>query len=131
MKKILFTDLDDTLLTRDRRMTERNAGAIRRLLAEGHYFAAATGRPLPATLPLLRKLGLTGPRCFAVTYNGGLIYDTAAQKILFRKSIPLPYVKHIFAEADRNGLYCQTYSDQTLLCRSAQKKPITTAGDSA
>ncbi len=118
MKKILFTDLDDTLLTRDKRLTQQNASSIRRLLDEGHYFAASTGRPLPATLPLLRSLGLDRPGCFAVTYNGGLIYDVSQNKVLFKRSVPLAFVKHIFTEADRFGLYCQTYDDETMLCRS-------------
>ena len=117
MKKILFTDLDDTLLTRDRKLTEKNYDAITRALKAGHLFAACTGRPLPATLPLLRRLGLDGPGCYAVTYNGGLIYDAAQKKVLFKKSVSLDHVRHIFEEADRFGLYCQTYSEEALLCR--------------
>ena len=118
MKKILFTDLDDTLLTRKKHLTAQNAAAIRRALDAGHLLAVITGRPLAATLPLMKELRLDGPGCFAVTCNGGLIYDMHSRETIFKKTIPIPYVKHIFAEADRFGLYCQTYSDQTLLCRS-------------
>ena len=42
--RILFTDLDGTLLTDDRMVSEGNRRAIADALERGNYIAAATGR---------------------------------------------------------------------------------------
>jgi Cof subfamily protein (haloacid dehalogenase superfamily) len=117
-KKVLFTDLDDTLLTRSKELTPANASAIRRALDSGHKIVASTGRPLASTLPLLKKIHLDGEGCYVITYNGGMITDLYHQKNLYKKTLPLPVVRHIFKEAAAYGIYCQTYSDTSLLCKS-------------
>ena len=44
--KILFVDLDATLLCDDKTISEGNRKAIRKMLDAGHYIALATGRPI-------------------------------------------------------------------------------------
>ena len=46
MKKILFTDLDQTLLKRDKSVSAENRRAIQRMLDAGHHLVVATGRPV-------------------------------------------------------------------------------------
>ena len=43
--KILFADLDRTLLCDDKSISEKNRAAIQKMLERGHYFVLATGRP--------------------------------------------------------------------------------------
>ena len=63
MKKILFTDLDETLLKSDKTVSRENRRAIRRMLDAGHHLEVATGRPLNSGQTVVRQLGLTQPRC--------------------------------------------------------------------
>ena len=42
--KILFADLDHTLLCDDKSISEKNRAAIQKMLERGHYFVLATGR---------------------------------------------------------------------------------------
>lgn len=114
-KKILFTDLDGTLLNTQKEISPENAAAIDDALLAGHKIVISTGRPLCGCLKQIRDLHLDRPGCYAITYNGGLIYDCYEQKAIYRKSIPIPYVKQIFEEAKKRDLYCQTYSDECLL----------------
>jgi hypothetical protein len=44
--KILFTDLDGTLLTDDKRISETDMRSIRAMIDAGHKFVMTTGRPL-------------------------------------------------------------------------------------
>ena len=44
--KILFADLDHTLLCDDKSISEKNRAAIQKMLERGHYFVLATGRPV-------------------------------------------------------------------------------------
>ena len=44
--KILFADLDRTLLCDDKSISEKNRAAIQKMLERGHYFVLATGIPV-------------------------------------------------------------------------------------
>lgn len=109
MKKILFTDLDGTLLNDDKQVSEGNRAAIQRLLDAGHYFVVATGRPTKSAFKVAKKLGLTMPGCYMIAYNGGVIFDCSTEEILMEKTLPMEYVRYLFQEAEKYGLYIQTY----------------------
>lgn len=80
--KIFFTDMDDTLLNSEKQVTKENMDAISEALAAGHKIVFNTGRPLSGFLPILKELGFDREGCYAIAFNGGLIYDCAAKKTL-------------------------------------------------
>ena len=45
-KKILFTDLDDTLLDDNKNVAPEDVDTINEMLGVGHRFVIATGRPI-------------------------------------------------------------------------------------
>lgn len=116
--KILFTDLDGTLLNDERNISYQNKQAIQRALENNHKVVIATGRPLPSALLLIEELGLTGDGCYAITYNGGLIYDCGAKKAITKSAIPLEYVHHIFKTAKEYAIHCHTYADEHVISES-------------
>lgn len=120
--KVLFLDLDGTLLNDDKEFTPENQQAIHRALMCGHKVVISTGRPLTSAAAIAKELGLTQEGCFAIAYNGGEIYDLYRQKSLYRKTIPLPYVRHIFECASEWGLHCQTYDSRQLLALSENRE---------
>ena len=79
--KIFFSDLDGTLLNDHQEITAGNQAAISEALAAGHKIVIATGRPLASARIQAERLKLTGEGCYAITYNGGLIYDSAPQHL--------------------------------------------------
>lgn len=111
MKKILFTDLDGTLLNNEKHVSEGNRAAIQRLLDAGHYLVVATGRPTKSAFKVAKELGLTRPGCYLIAYNGGVIFDCANEKICAEKTLPLEYARYLFAEAEKYGIYIQTYGE--------------------
>ena len=46
--KILFVDLDATLLSDDKTVSEENRAAIQKMLLAGHDIVLSTGRPVEA-----------------------------------------------------------------------------------
>lgn len=120
--KILFSDLDDTLLNKDKSISRQNRRAIVEMLEQGHYFVAVTGKPIAAGRRVVRNLGLTMPGCYMIAFNGALIYDCAADRVLFERTLPLDIVREIIEEADREGIYVQTYQKTYILTREHRKE---------
>lgn len=124
MKKILFTDLDGTLLKNDKTISAKNKKAIDRMLAAGHLLAAATGRSVDTALKVLTPHGLAGPGFYMVACNGAVVYDCGQKRMLMEQTVPLPYVEYLFAEAERYKLHIHTYDDKDVLakrdCRELQ-----------
>ena len=104
---ILFTDLDGTLLTDSKELTKENQDAIREAIEAGHKVVISTGRPLAGATAQARALHLDGEGCYIICFNGGEIYDCAAQKSLYRKSIPFEEVRYVFDLAHKRGLHMQ------------------------
>ena len=113
--KILFVDLDATLLCDDKSVSKRNREAIRRMLAEGHYIALATGRPVESGRIVARELGLTLPGCYMVAFNGAVLYDCSADRVLLKRSIPIDVVQELFERAKKAGIYVQTYTNTDII----------------
>lgn len=113
--KILFTDLDGTLLNRDKKISSENLEAIDYASRQGNITVISTGRSLSSALPYIEELASVQKQSYAITYNGGLIYDCTSQKILYKKTIPLPYVQYIFQQAKKFHIHCQTYEDGYVL----------------
>ena len=114
-QKALFMDLDGTLLNDSKEITAGNRRAIDFLLSKGHYVIITTGRPLVSAVIQARKLGLTGPGCCLIAFNGCTIYDPFAEKILFRDTIRLPLVERLFREAVSQRLHIQCYDETCCL----------------
>lgn len=110
---MIFLDLDGTLLNDAKMLPRVNKEAIDQALVRGHKVIVCTGRPLSSTLHLLPVFGLDKPGCYAITFNGGLIYDAGAKTAIYQKTIPLEQVKYVFDKAYEFGrIQIQTYTDQ-------------------
>ncbi len=121
-KKMIFLDLDGTLLDDQKNVPEYNMSAIKEALKQGHKVIICTGRPLCSAKKQFPVLGMEGEGCYAITYNGGLIYDIYNKKTLFKQTLPLEYVRYIFSKAKEHNIYMQTYSDDAVLCHKDTKE---------
>ncbi len=108
--KILFTDLDGTLLTDDKRIVDADMDAIRKMTAAGHKFVMTTGRPLTSVKKLAEKYGFLKPGYFLVSFNGGLIYDCEKDEPILTRRISVDDVKFIMDEAYKRGMHAHTYA---------------------
>lgn len=113
--KILFTDLDGTLLNDKKEITLGNQAAIDEALAKGHKIVITTGRPLVSARIQAERLGLTKEGCYAITCNGGRIYDMYHQKTLYGRPLPVSIAAPLFKAAHEADLHIQTYSSEGIL----------------
>ena len=120
---ILFTDLDGTLLTDSKELTIENQEAIREAISAGHKVVISTGRPLAGATAQARELHLDGEGCYIICFNGGEIYDCAAGKSLYRRTVPFDEVRYVFNLAHSRGLHIQTY-DRTNVIGEENRREI-------
>lgn len=114
-KKMLFMDLDGTLLDDRKEITPGNRQALEKALERGHGVIITTGRPLKSAMDQARKLGLDKPGCFLIAYNGAVIYDWEKQEQIFARTLDLSTVLEIFEYVNVKGIHLQTYDTWQVL----------------
>lgn len=114
-KKLLFLDLDGTLLDDEKHISPGNRQALEELYARGHGVVITTGRPLPSAIQQAHLLGLDRPGGYLIAYNGSLIYDWTRKEAIFSRAITRADAAEIFALANQAGVHIQTYDDQRVL----------------
>lgn len=119
--RILFTDLDGTLLNDQKLITRGNQDAIDEALAAGHKIVIATGRPLASARIQAERMGLTREGCYAITYNGAQIYDMYHKKTIYGQTLPLDLVAPLFQKAVEYNVHIQTYNDTHILSEHETK----------
>ena len=108
--KILFTDLDGTLLDDNKDISAEDLSAIRKMIEAGHKFVMTTGRPLTSVKKLAEKYGFMEAGFYLVSFNGGLIYDCGAKKPILTRRISVDDVKFIMDAAFSLGMHAHTYA---------------------
>lgn len=79
--KLIALDLDFTLLSSDKTISEKNRQALATARAKGVHIVLTTGRPLPAIQHLLEDLDLLGEGSYSITFNGGLVQENTGRII--------------------------------------------------
>lgn len=90
--KLVASDLDGTLLTSDKTITERLKTAIKAITDKGIYFVPATGRVYDAVPEDVKAL----PVKYVITSNGARVYDPALKKDIVQNYILSEDVDFIF-----------------------------------
>ena len=114
-KRLLFLDLDGTLLNDAKEITPGNRQALERTLQRGHGVIITTGRPLKSAMAQSRRLGLDKPGCYTIAYNGAMIYDWRRQQIIFSHALTIDSVIRVFEKANELGEHIQTYDSMDVL----------------
>ncbi|BDG62392.1 HAD family hydrolase [Caldinitratiruptor microaerophilus] len=99
--RIVFSDLDETLLGPDHRVGDRSRRAVERLLRLGVEFVVCTGRAPEATRPIVESLGGR----YMVCTNGSSVYD--GHTLLMQETLPAPLVAEMTAFFHGHG--CPVY----------------------
>ena len=114
-KRLLFLDLDGTLLNDAKQITDGNREALERTLQRGHGVIISTGRPLKSALEQSVRLGLDKPGCYAIAYNGAIVYDWGKKERLFTRALEKDAVVQVFEQANALEEHVQTYDSLDVL----------------
>ncbi len=113
--KILFSDLDGTLLDDDKNVSAEDLESINEMIAGGHRFVIATGRPLYSAKVVAKELGLYRDGVVLAASNGGVIFDCRSDKVISRSCLDLDTVSALFDAAIFEGLSVHTYTEDNVV----------------
>ena len=84
--KLVAIDIDGTLLNSKKEITPDVFQAIQDAKAAGVKIVITAGRPIAGVSKLLKELHLMDPGDYVITFNGGLVQETATEKNSSRTS---------------------------------------------
>ena len=115
MKKILFTDMDGTLLNDASQVSEYTRNVLREISDKGHVIVLSSGRSIHSILDTASKLNIIFPGMYICAANGAMIYDCDNDKVLLYSPVSIEDVKNVWTLARQQNIHIQTYSDKELL----------------
>lgn len=104
MYRIVASDLDDTLITRDLTMNPDNLRAVRLMVDAGVRFVVASGRPFGALEETLAMLGTLGDEDqYTICLNGSLVVSNDGRELVSRH-LEVALASEVLALGDELGL---------------------------
>ena len=94
--KLVVSDVDGTLVDKDKRLSPAVVDAVARLRRAGVRFSLISARPMSGVLPLAATLGLADP---LGAFNGGIIFRPDGT-VLSHDRIPADVARGIWAAAE-------------------------------
>jgi len=107
--KMLVTDMDYTLLNKEKKVSDRNREALKKAIEKGVHMVVATGRIYTSARIYARLLGLDTP---IIASNGAIIKD--ASKTIFKDILSQDTVREMLRLCHKYGVYCHFFTENTI-----------------
>ena len=114
--QLVIADVDGTLVTQDKVLTERARDAVRRMLAAGIAFTITSGRPPMGMKMLIEPLALKDP---IAAFNGGVIVRPDLS-VLEQHLLPQAAAQRACEIIAQHGLDVWLYTDRDWFVRKRQ-----------
>ena len=112
--RLVLSDVDGTLVTHEKELTERSIEAVHKLHDAGVLFAITSGRPPRGMAMLVEPLALATP---IAAFNGGVVVEPDLTAIE-QRVLPAELVPQIVALLERFGLDAWLYRGSDWLVRN-------------
>jgi Cof subfamily protein (haloacid dehalogenase superfamily) len=103
--RLLLADVDGTLVTQDKVLTDRAVAAVAKLKQAGILFAITSGRPPRGMSMLIEPLGLTTP---IAAFNGG-VYVRPDMSVIEQQTVPDEVTPTVIGLLEAHGLDVWVY----------------------
>jgi len=109
--RLVFCDLDGTLLNKECQITPRTRKAIEKMTSKGHKLILTSGRPLDSILEVKKQAELDYPGMLIISNNGSIVYDCDTRKRLVDHRVTCEELRFLTNEARKMSVYCHGYTD--------------------
>ncbi len=112
---IIALDIDGTLTTSDKRITERTKQAILNIQKKGKKVILASGRHDYGIMPTAKELQLDKYGGYIVAFNGGKILNAETGEIISSAAFPHDYIKPVYECIKDSGITAMTYEGNLII----------------
>ena len=113
--RMVFSDMDGTLLWKGVRVSVENSAAIRKAVDKGVEFVICTGRGVFGVEKHLQELNLLGKKGYVICQNGAAVYDLRDMHLVLKNSFSPSVVQPIAEQARALGLELFYYDDRNFM----------------
>ena len=114
-RKIVFLDIDGTLVNSEKKITPATKAALMRIQKEGVKVAIASGRPSKGVVPFADELELNKFGGYIMPFNGCNIINYQTKEVVFANTLSMDTVKRAYETAKEYGLEMITYKGDVIL----------------
>ena len=112
MYKIIFVDLDGTLLNQYGIVTENTKKVIKETIEKGTDVIIASGRPVDSIKTIAKEIG---SKNYFIAGNGAIIYDIQKDEIIYDKFLTKEKILELIKICEENSISYNVYTDKTIL----------------
>lgn len=119
--KIIFSDMDGTLLHHVNDLSLENKKAIQSAQDKGVLFMIATGRPIYGLKPFLEQLNLIGSNSFVICQNGATIYNLKDMSLCEKNGFTPTEFAPIFELAQQSQVHSFFFDHDAFMVQTLSK----------
>lgn len=116
--KIIVLDLDGTLTTSDKEISQPTLDALIDIQKRGYKVALASGRPTPGITAIAQQLQLHQYGGYILAFNGAKIIDCRNNEIIFQKTLPMEVIPELYHTATEFKAGIISYDDHRIIVGS-------------
>ena len=110
MYKLIALDMDGTLLTSEKKISENTKKALKEAEAKGVKVVLASGRPLSGITKFLEELDLLKSEDHTLSFNGGIVINNKTQNIITSTLLKGSDLKDIYKIANELDVNIHAFS---------------------
>lgn len=115
MYKLVFVDLDGTMLNKYGIVTQNTKNVIRKTIEKGTDVIIASGRPIDSIKTIAKEIGSNN---YFISGNGALIYDVQKDDIIYEKSMKKQKILEIIKICEENSIAYNIYTEETIIAKA-------------
>lgn len=113
--RMVFSDMDGTLLKSASELSEKNIEMVGKAVEKGVDFVICTGRGVYGVERFLEKLNLIGRQGYVICQNGAAVYDLENMEMVLKHSFSAEELRPVVEAARQEGVEVYLYDDRTFL----------------
>lgn len=110
MYKLIALDMDGTLLTSEKKISEKTKSVLKEAEKKGVKVVLASGRPLDGIRKYLEELDLFKGDDYVLSFNGGIVINTKTEDIITSNLLKGSDLKEIFKVAEELDINIHAFS---------------------
>lgn len=118
MIKLIVTDIDDTLLNTDEKISQKTKETIKKCIEKGIMVILASGRPDFGMIQFVNDLGLNQYENYLLSYNGAKLTNLQTNEVVYDQMLDVNRLKFLVDKSEENGVSILTYQDNKVLTNS-------------